>query len=481
VELIDAQRGRVAKGRRLPDGIQAALEDKEGLERSGHYRVLGATTLQSIARLYPRLAGMTATARGAAEELGGIYRLEVVVVPPHREVARKDYIDLVFTHGGARDAAVLEEIVEVHATGRPVLVGTGSVEESESLAATLLARGVECKVLNARNDEREAEIVAEAGAPSAVTISTRMAGRGTDIRLGGADESRRAEVVASGGLCVLGTRKSESDRADDQLRGRAGRQGDPGSSQLFISLDDDLFARYGVRDLLPAAYRDARSDEPLLDRRVLGEVARAQRIIAARHAAIRKAVWGYDSFVDRQRRAVSSRRRLVLLGRAESRLEAAAPERYRALTSRLGDAVLREVERSLTLAAIDHSWADHLERLAAAREQVLLMTVGLSSPSRFAREGPLATFRRLAEESYETWEREAEERLVSAFLGAEIEERGVDLAALGLAPPARIWTSIVEEQPIDLRPPPRLPVTHLRRLERLLAGKRSPGSATSRD
>jgi preprotein translocase subunit SecA len=470
VELIDEHKGRVALGRRFPDGLQGALEEKEGLAHTAATRVLASTTIQSVVRRYPRISGMTATARTAADELGGLYRLEVVVIPPHRPRQRKDYVDLVFTHGEARDAAVIEEVLETHAAGRPVLVGTSSVEASESLARALRERGVSCQVLNARNDEAEAEVIAEAGAPGAVTISTNMAGRGTDIRLGGRDEAHREQVAALGGLCVIGTHKNESERVDDQLRGRAGRQGDPGSSQVFAALDDELFARYGVQDLLPARTRGARLDEPLLDRKVLRELDRAQRIIAARNSLVRKTLWGYDAVVEGQRRTAMGRRRLALLGRAPGLLAEASPERHAALVERLGPDVVAGVEKQLTMAWIDRAWADHLVRLAVLREDMQLMSVGVSIGSSFGRERPLSTFRRLARESFEAFETEVDEGITATFERADITTTGIDLAAEGLAPPAETWTYVVEEQPLETRARPRFQVTLLKRLVGWLKG-----------
>ncbi len=474
VELIDEHKGRVAQGRRLPDGLQGALEEKEGLAQSTGSRVLASTTIQSVARRYPRLAGMTATAQTASEELGALYRLQVVVIPQHRTNRREDYVDLIYTHGEARDAAVMEEIVEAHDAGRPVLVGTSSVAESELLAESLRRKGVEPQVLNARNDELEAEIIAEAGALGAVTISTNMAGRGTDIRLGGRDEEQQEAVTELGGLCVVGTRKNESERVDNQLRGRAGRQGDPGSTQLFVALDDDLFLRYGVEDLLPLKYRDAKLDEPILDKKVQKELDRAQRIIAARNAMIRKTLWGYDAFIESQRRNAQRRRRLTLFGRTPSMLAEESPERYDELAEQLGQKVVERIERDLTIAWIDRAWADHLARLAILREDMQLMSVGISIGSSFGRERPLTTFRRLARESFETFEEETDEGIIETFERAELTKRGIDLAAEGLAPPDEIWSYVVKEQPLETKAKPRLPVTMLQSLVNLFKGKKKP-------
>ena len=472
VDLIDEHKGRVAEGRRLPDGLQGALEEKEGLKRSRGSKVLASTTIQSVARRYPRLAGMTATAQTAAEELGALYRLQVVVIPQHRENQRKDYVDLIYTHGDARDAAVREEILEAHEMGRPVLVGTCSVAESEQITAALRRQGVEPQVLNARNDAEEAEIIADAGALGAVTISTNMAGRGTDIRLGGRKEAQRDEVVKLGGLCVVGTRKNESERVDNQLRGRAGRQGDPGSSQLFVALDDDLFMRYGVEDLLPLKYRDAKQDEPILDKKVQKELDRAQRIIAARNAMIRKTLWGYDAAIEGQRRNAQQRRRLTLFGRTESMLAEASPERYEELLERLGPEAVQAIERELTIAWIDRAWSDHLARLAVLREDMQLMSVGISIGSTFGRESPLATFRRMARESFDAFEEEVDDGIIETFERAEATRSGIDLAAEGLAPPDEIWTYVVKEQPLETKAKPRLPVTMLQSLVNLFKGKK---------
>lgn len=227
VELVDELTGRVAENRHWPDGLQSALEAKESLRLQPEGRILGSITMQHFLLEYSRMCGMTATARSGADELEAIYGLEVVSIPTHEPCVRIDHPDVVFTHKEAKQSALLAEIAKANSAKRPVLVGTVSVEESDQLATELRSNGVRCTVLNARNDEEEAAIIAEAGALGAVTISTNIAGRGTDIRLGGADEKDRDRVLALGGLYVIGTNRHESRRIDDQLRGRAGRQGDP--------------------------------------------------------------------------------------------------------------------------------------------------------------------------------------------------------------------------------------------------------------
>src|SRR5262245_40969931 len=291
IELVDELTGRVAENRHWPDGLQAALEAKEGLRWQPEGKIFGSITVQHFLRRYPRLCGMTGTARAAAAELADVYGLQVVEIPPNRPCIRVDHPDVIHATREARRRALLDEIAATHATGQPILVGTVSVEESESLAADLREAGIACRVLNAKNDAEEAAIVAGAGALGAVTISTNMAGRGTDIRLGGGGERQRDAVVALGGLLVIGTNRHESRRIADQLRGRAGRQGDPGASRFLISLEDSLLQRCGIERLLPARLRqelraagaageDARTiDHPAVRR----EVARVQRIVEGQH------------------------------------------------------------------------------------------------------------------------------------------------------------------------------------------------------
>jgi preprotein translocase subunit SecA len=440
VELVDESTGRVADKRHWPDGLHAAVEAKEGLRLTSEGRILGQVTLQHFLGLYPILAGMTATAHTAAEELLAFYGLRTVVVPTHRPMIRADEPDVVFTHQAAKRAALVEEIRRVHASGRPVLVGTASVGESEDLAAALRGAGVPCRVLNARNDEEEAAIVAEAGAPGAVTISTNMAGRGTDIRLGGADESRHAEVAALGGLYVIGTNRHASLRIDRQLRGRAGRQGDPGASRFFVSLEDPLIRRYGVEQLVSARHLPALQDAPVESRLLRTEIARAQRIVEDEGFQLRRTLFGYSDIVERQRRAIRRWREAVLERTAEPHLLAErGGEKHARLLPLVGEAVLAEVERRLTLLAIDRCWSDHLAELREMREDSVLLA--------FAGRFPLAEFHQQARESFHALEERIEDEVGHDFERIEVTAEGVDWEREGLRGPSATWTYLVGDNP----------------------------------
>jgi preprotein translocase subunit SecA len=440
VELVDESTGRVADKRHWPDGLHAAVEAKEGLRLTSEGRILGQVTLQHFLRLYPLLAGMTATARSAAEELEAFYGLRTVVVPTHRPMVRVDEPDVVFTHQAAKRAAVVAEIARVHAEGRPVLVGTASVGESEELAAALARAGVPCEVLNARNDEKEAAIVARAGAPGAVTISTNMAGRGTDIRLGGPDESRRDEVATLGGLYVIGTNRHASLRVDRQLRGRAGRQGDPGSSRFFVSLEDPLIRRYGVEQLVSARHLPPRQEGPVESRLLRAEIARAQRIVEDEGFQLRRTLHGYSDTVEKQRRAVQRWRTAVLERRERQNLLAGrAGERYAGLLPVVGQRVLDEVERRLLLLAIDRCWTDHLAELREMREDSVLLA--------FAGRFPLAEFHRQAGESFQALQDRIEDEAVRDFERVHVTPSGVDWEREGLRGPSATWTYLVGENP----------------------------------
>lgn len=337
IEIVDEFTGRVMDNRHWPDGLQAAVEAKENLALKSEGRILGSITLQHFFRLYPKLCGMTATARPSASELKEFYGLSVAAVPPHKPSIRVDHPDVVFTHKKAKRRALVREIRQVHAAGRPILVGTASVKESEDLAQDLRDEGISCQALNAKNDELEARIIAQAGMLGAVTISTNMAGRGTDIKLGGEKEQERDRVVGLGGLYVIGTNRHESRRIDQQLRGRAGRQGDPGSTRFFISLKDDLFQRYGLSQIFYERHRLQPQPEALDLGPINKEIEHAQRIIEGQNFDIRKSLWKYSSLVEIQRQIVQTwRERILFAEESPEILSMKAPELYARGLTRFG-------------------------------------------------------------------------------------------------------------------------------------------------
>ena len=440
VKIVDELTGRVVEDRRWPYGLHTAVEAKEGLALQPDGEIRGSIALQHFLQLYSRLGAMTATAQPAAEELNEFYDLKVVVIPPNRPCIRVDHPDIVFSHQEAKQSALLDEIAKVHATGRPILVGTSSVAESEHLAAALSQRGVRCVVLNAKNDAAEAKIIAQAGAPAAVTISTNMAGRGVDIRLEGETGQDRARVVALGGLYVLGTNRHESRRIDDQLRGRAGRQGDPGESRFFISLEDDLIQRYGVLELIPARHRPCPQDRPVHDPVVRREIERAQRIIDGQNHDIRRTLRRYSSLIEEQRQRIHQRRQAVLCDEAPLRLlEAKSPERYAALRSSVTDAVLQRVEKQLTLLHMDERWTGHLARVAHIHEGIHLYSIGGYDP--------LDEFHKAVAQAFQGLLETIDGEIVKTFERAEITQAGIDLDQMGLRGPGSTWTYLVSDHP----------------------------------
>jgi preprotein translocase subunit SecA len=440
IQIVDEFTGRVAVDRHWPDGLQAALEAKEGLQRRSDGRILGSMTLQHFLRSYPRLCGMTGTAQDAAREIREFYGLPVVVVPTHRPMIRVDEPDVVFTHLEAKEAAVVEEVRRAHATGRPVLVGTVTITESERLAARLDGLGISSQVLSAAHDEKEAAIVGEAGALGAVTISTNMAGRGTDIRLGGADESGRAAVLARGGLYVIGTNRHESGRVDLQLRGRAGRQGDRGASRFFVSLEDPLLVRFGVDQLIPPAARPARRDGPIDSAVLRTEIARAQRIVEGQNLEIRRTLWRYAAAVEDQRVRVHARRQALLTGEQPPDVWSQEGERYDALLAAAGEAATRRAEVAVTLAHIDRAWSEYLSFVAELREGIHL--VGLGG------QDPLSRFKVQAAEAYRAMEEDVDASVRAALPAAAPGLEPSDLLrGLDVKGPSSTWTYLINDDP----------------------------------
>jgi len=438
IEIVDEFTGRVVEDRHWPDGLQAALEVKEGLSLQHKGTILGTITLQHFFKLYPKVSGMTATARAAADELREFYCLDTVVIPPNRTCIRQDHPDVVFLDRAGKTKALIKEIARSHNTGRPVLVGTASVKESEELAAKLHESDLKCRVLNAKNDEFEAGIIACAGAPGAVTISTNMAGRGTDIKLGGDKEQKKAEVISLGGLYVIGTNRHESIRIDQQLRGRSGRQGDPGSSRFFISLEDDLITRYRIDDLIPRSFRktDAkgRLDSDLVNR----EIDRGQRIIEGENFEIRKTLEKYSGQVEHDRDKLQNRRQALLAGaKPPALLQRQTPARYSEAQARIGAKKLQEWEKQLTLFFMDKYWREHLALIADVRESIHLVSVGGDSP--------LNEFQRIIAEAFRDLEKKIDKAVAAKFNSLDLNDSGFDPEDEGLRGPSSTWTYLIND------------------------------------
>jgi preprotein translocase subunit SecA len=434
VMIVDEFTGRLMPGRRYSDGLHQAIEAKEGVRVEGETQTLATITLQNFFRMYEKLAGMTGTAETEAAEFDGIYKLDVSVIPTHRKVVRKDMDDVVFRTKREKFNAVIEEIVACHERGQPVLVGTISVEVSELLSRMLKRRGIKHNVLNAKYHQQEAEIVAQAGQRGAVTIATNMAGRGTDIKLG-------PGVPDLGGLHILGTERHESRRIDRQLRGRAGRQGDPGSSRFSLSLEDDLMRLFGSERISGLMERMGVQEGEVIEHPlVTGAIGRAQKRVEAYNFDIRKHLLEYDNVMNQQRTLVYELRNKALSSadmsevvrdnieealrervekacpaadhRSDWNLKALADElsyvlmrpipleeieddsaeavaekvvaagekAYKAREDEFGAPLLRDLERHLYLFTVDEHWRDHLYELDHLKGGIGLRAYGQKDP-----------------------------------------------------------------------------------------------------
>jgi preprotein translocase subunit SecA len=439
VHLINASRGRIAQLQRWPDGLQAAVEAKEGIATTETGEVLDTITVQALINRYPRVCGMTGTALAAGEQLRQFYKLGVSPIEPNKPNVREDEADRVYVTAAAKTDAVIEHIEDVHATGQPVLVGTRDVAESEELHEKLVKRGIPAVVLNAKNDEEEARVIAEAGKLGAVTVSTQMAGRGTDIRLGGSDEADHDAVTELGGLHVVGTGRHHTERLDNQLRGRAGRQGDPGSSVFFSSWEDDLVLAHLDPTKLPTQTDE---DGRVLSDKAAGLLDHAQRVAEGRLLDVHANTWRYNQLTAAQR-AIIVERRDTLLRTAAAREELAelSPKRYAELAEELGEERLEKICRMIMLYHLDRGWCEHLAYLADIRESIHLRALG--------RQNPLDEFHRMAVDAFASLAADAIEAAQQTFETAPAieDELGVDLSKL--ARPTSTWTYMVHDNPLN--------------------------------
>ena len=434
--IVDEFTGRLMEGRRYSDGLHQAIEAKEGVKIQRESQTLATITFQNYFRMYDKLGGMTGTAKTEEDEFLKIYNLPVIVVPTNKPVIRKDYPDLIFKTKRAKYKAVGKAVTELHAKGQPVLIGTTSITQSEELSAILRKHGIPHNVLNAKFHEKEAEIIAGAGQKGAVTIATNMAGRGTDIKLG-------EGVPELGGLFIIGTERHESRRIDNQLRGRAGRQGDPGASRFYLSLEDDLlrlFASDRISGIMDKLGMD--EDEPIEHKLITNSIEHAQKKVEARNFDIRKHVLEYDDVMNQQREVMYGERRKILFGenlrenimgmvkhiiRAEmdqyanadlypeewqldgliedaekiyapqgrlkkeelaamsrdelqETLENLAEEGYHSRELLFGEENMRELEKVVMLRVVDNKWMEHLDHMDMLRDGINLRAYGQRNP-----------------------------------------------------------------------------------------------------
>jgi preprotein translocase subunit SecA len=432
VSLINNTRGRIAKLQRWPDGLQAAVEAKEAVPVSDSGEVLDSITVQALIKQYKSLCGMTGTAVVVGESLQEFYDVEVAVVPPNKPNIRKDDQDRLYLTVDQKNDALVKHIGEVHETGRPILIGTHSVEESEQLSDKLAAAGIEHVVLNAKNDAEEAAIIAEAGVPGTVTVSTQMAGRGTDIRLGGKDETHdKDKAIELGGLYVVGTGLHASRRLDDQLRGRAGRQGDPGGSLFFASLADELVTRYSV-------------SSGLTDRKSVGVLEHAQRVADGANAELHRTTWQYNRLTGQQRAILLETREKVLTeDLAADELAERAKERYDELVDEVGEDVVKAAARRIALRHLDRRWTDHLAYLADLREGIHLRSLA----GGIVHLKPIDEFNKSAIASFDTLIEDAWKDAAETFAEAEITSDGLNEESSGIPRPTATWTYLVNDNP----------------------------------
>lgn len=436
VIIVDEFTGRLMIGRRWSDGLHQAVEAKEGLTIQQESKTLATISFQNYFRMYQHLSGMTGTAATEAEEFRKIYKLDVVVIPTHRPMIRKDYPDVIYKTLRAKYGAIVDEIVERHKKGQPVLVGTTSIEKNEIISEYLKRKKIPHQVLNAKNHEKEAVIIAEAGKPGAVTVATNMAGRGVDIVLGGAPQNQgtkelknwrelHEKVVKAGGLHVIGTERHEARRVDNQLRGRAGRQGDPGSSRFYLSLEDDLMRIFGGEQISGLMDRlKLPEDQPIENVLISKAIEQAQVKVEGFHFDTRKRLVEFDDVANQQREIIYKLRRRILeaenlkdeiLEKLRKRLTSdtlfeiipfddASMKRitkelkkqgneeqerfldkllvdvYEKREKDLGESVMRQVEKYAYLGAIDHLWMDHIDHIDDLREGVSLRGYGQRDP-----------------------------------------------------------------------------------------------------
>ncbi|GMX58558.1 MAG: preprotein translocase subunit SecA [Candidatus Microsyncoccus archaeolyticus] len=393
IVIVDAFTGRLMPGRRWSGGLHQAIEAKEGVKVNPESITMASITFQNYFRMFNKLAGMTGTAETSAEEFDKVYSLDVVVIPTNNPMIRKDLSDKVYKTESSKFKAVAEEVKKRHETGQPVLIGTTSIQKNEYLSALLSREGIPHEVLNAKNHEKEGEIIAQAGAFKAVTVATNMAGRGVDISLGGnpCTEEQKKKVIELGGLYVIGTERHEARRIDNQLRGRAGRQGDPGTTQFFVSLEDDVIRIFGGDRIKGLMERFNLPDDALIENPIISKsIESAQSKIEGANFDSRKYVLEYDDVLSKHRDVIYKKRKELLeKGEKKELKEIIIPllsktefsiEDYEKKEKEVGEDNMRQIELVASLRSLDMLWIEHLENMESLRESVRLRAYGQKDP-----------------------------------------------------------------------------------------------------
>jgi len=442
VIIVDEFTGRMMPGRRYSEGLHQAIEAKEGVEVQRESETLATISFQNLFRIYKKLSGMTGTAETEAEEFYKIYKLDVVVIPTNMPMIRDDRADQIYKTTDAKYNAIAQRIFELNKAGQPVLVGTISIEKSEKLSKLLRQRGIKHEVLNAKNHEREAAIIAQAGRAGAVTVATNMAGRGVDIVLGGVPptEENRKKVIDNNGLFVLGTERHESRRIDNQLRGRSGRQGDPGESRFYISLEDDLMRIFGGERLkgmmetlgLP-------DDQPIEHKMISRAIESAQRRVEGHNFDIRKHLVEYDDVMNKHREVIYGRRRKILMMDPlkenwlhEKIMEMFADnerDNYQKKVSQYGIDIIKQAERAVFLAVIDRFWIDHLNTMDSLRTSIGLRGYGQVDP--------LVVYKQEAFRMFEMLLRDIDDEVLNVLIKLEMQQAEVPSAPPAIAEEAQ--------------------------------------------
>jgi len=438
VYQVDSITGRVAENRQWQEGLQEAIEAKEGLIPKVKSKILAQISIENYIKLYSKVAGMTGTIVSSADEIYEKYNINIVEIPTNKKCIRIDQEDSLYITTEAKDKAILREINKMYLLKRPILVATSSIEESILLAEKLKALNINCQVLNAKNDEEEAKIVAEAGDLGAVTVSTNMAGRGTDIKLGGKAERNRDEVMKLGGLYVIGTNRHDSLRIDNQLRGRAGRQGDCGESKFFVSLEDDLLLKFGLYKFIPKELYPENQEDPIINKTITRQVDVAQRIAQGNSRRIRKNITNYSMILERHRLDIYEVRNKILIGKNKKEImKENLPIRYEELYKTIGEDVINKAETQILLYLIGKYWTEYLENAAYLRQTINIVNIG--------HKNPVAEYDTILDSNYRIMLDGILEEAIQILAEIRIGENGIDMEAEGMRAPSSTLTFLLDD------------------------------------